>query len=137
MTLAGRFHPLLVHFPIAFVLLAAGAELAGIVTRQETWHTLARATLRAGALTALGAAAAGWMFASEAGAGTSVALEWHRWLAIVATGGAILAALVTVARASTVGRWCYRVLLFASAAGVAIAAHIGAALVWGDNFLHL
>ena len=137
MTLAGRLHPLLVHFPIALVLMAAGTELAAIVARRPTWHILARSTVRAGALAALAAAAAGWLLAGEPDAGTSVALEWHRWLAVIATGVAILAAIATAAGESTAGRWCYRVLLFGSAASVAIAAHIGAMLVWGDNFLHL
>ena len=137
MTLAGRLHPLLVHFPIAFVLLAAGAELTAIATCRTTWRALARSTIRVGALAAFFAAVAGWLLAGGPDAGTPIALEWHRWLAVAATGGTILAAIVSAAKESTAGRWCYRVLLFASAASIAIAAHIGGALVWGDNFLHL
>ena len=58
-------------------------------------------------------------------------------LAFGATAGVLAAATATAARPSTAGRWLYRVFLFASAAGIALAAHIGARLVWGADFLHL
>jgi uncharacterized membrane protein len=137
MTLAGRLHPLLVHFPIAFVLLAAASELAAMATRRPTWHVVARSTVRAGALASIAAAIAGWLLAGSPDAGTAIELEWHRWLALGATAGVVFAAAATAARTSTTGRWLYRAFLFASAAGIAIAAHIGARLVWGADFLHL
>jgi uncharacterized membrane protein len=137
MTLAGRLHPLLVHFPIAFVLLAAISEIAAMTTRHPTWHVVARATVRAGALASVAAAIAGWLLAGAPDVGTAIELEWHRWLALGATAGVLAAATATAARPSTAGRWLYRVFLFASAAGIALAAHIGARLVWGADFLHL
>ena len=49
MTLFSKFHPLLVHFPIALVLAAAAAELVVIATTRQAWRTVAVANIRAGA----------------------------------------------------------------------------------------
>jgi uncharacterized membrane protein len=49
MALTGRLHPLLAHFPIALVLIAAIAEHVSPMTRFPEWHTVAVATIRAGA----------------------------------------------------------------------------------------
>ena len=49
MTFIGKFHPLLVHFPIALVLAAAVAELVVILTPGQAWRTVAVANFRAGA----------------------------------------------------------------------------------------
>jgi uncharacterized membrane protein len=47
MVLAGRLHPLLVHFPIGLVLVAAMAELVSTVTNFQQWRAVAVANLRA------------------------------------------------------------------------------------------
>ena len=67
---------MLVHFPIALALIAAGAETLAMVTRRQTWHGLALANVRTGALFAAGATAAGWLFARDAGL-ASDGLEIH------------------------------------------------------------
>jgi uncharacterized membrane protein len=137
MVLAGRLHPLLVHFPIALVLSAAAAELAAIATHRPVWLTVGLIQTRAGALIALGAAAAGWLLAGTPDIDRSAALEWHRWISLLATGAALIAAASSVgAERSGPRRRLYRVFLFASAAGIGPAAHLGATLVWGAHFLH-
>lgn len=138
MVLAGRLHPLLVHFPIALLLCATAAELAAMTTRRPMWHAVAILQIRAGAVSGVGAAIAGWLLARAPDIDPSIALEWHRWLALLATGAALIAAAATIGPArSAARRWVYRVLLFASAAGIGLAAHLGATLVWGAHFLHL
>ena len=128
---------MLVHFPIALALIAAGAEALSIVTRRPAWHGLALANVRAGALFALGATAAGWLFARGAGQASN-GLEIHRWLAIGSTAAMITAAILTIRlTACPKHRHLYRVFLFASALGISITAHLGAMLVWGENFLHI
>jgi uncharacterized membrane protein len=37
----GRLHSLLVHFPIALILIAAVAELVSVTTRFPEWHMVA------------------------------------------------------------------------------------------------
>jgi uncharacterized membrane protein len=136
MTLAGRLHPMLVHFPIALALIAAGAETLAMMTRRQAWHGLALTNVRAGALFAAVATAAGWLFARDAGLADG--LEIHRWLAIGSTAAMIAAAMLTVRPlTSPVSRRLYRIFLFVSAAGIGVTAHLGGMLVWGDNFLHI
>jgi len=137
MVLAGRLHPLLVHFPIGLVLVAAGAELLAILMRQPVSSAVAQANIRVGAALAAAAAVAGWLLARQPDFEASRALEWHRWLAVAATSGAILTAAATVvAKRSPAALWIYRALLLTSAAAVAVTGHLGGSLVWGADFLH-
>ena len=128
---------MLVHFPIALALIAAGAEFLSIATRRPVWHLVALANVRAGAVFAAGAAVAGWIFALDAGS-ASDGLELHRWLALGATASLIASAVLSTRWwVSPASRRFYRIFLFASALGIGVAAHVGATLVWGADFLHL
>jgi uncharacterized membrane protein len=136
MALTGRLHPLLVHFPIALILIAAIAELIFLGTRFPRWQTVAVANLRAGAVFAVASAGAGWLLASSRIVEASPSLEWHRWLGLMAAITAIAAALMTVKIDPMERRqWPYRIALFSAAAIVAVAGHFGAVLVWGADFL--
>jgi len=127
---------LLVHFPIALILIAAAAELIFLATRFPRWQTVAVANLRAGAAFAVASAGAGWLLASSRIVEASPSLEWHRWLGLMAAIAAIAAALMTVKIDPMERRqWPYRIALFSAAAIVAVAGHFGAVLVWGADFL--
>jgi len=137
--LIGRLHPLLVHFPIGLVLIAAAAEVVAMATGRSDWRTVAVANVRAGALFALGAAIAGWRLASSPGIDATSSLEWHRWLGTVAAV-AVFGAALTSAGAngrSPLAVWVYRITLFWAAVLVGVAAHLGGLLVWGADFLRL
>jgi uncharacterized membrane protein len=136
MALTGRLHPLLVHFPIALILIAAVAELVSLSIHFRVWHTVAVANVRAGAAFAVASAGAGWILASSRIVEASPALEWHRWLGLMAAVAAVAAALTTGVMDRPSSRiWLYRVALFSAAAFVALAGHFGAVLVWGADFL--
>ena len=136
MALTGRLHPLLVHFPIALILIAAFAELVSLTTQFAEWHTVAVANIRAGAIFAVASTGAGWLLAASRVVEASPALEWHRWLGVLAAVAAISAALTTREIDDRPGRqWLCRVALFSAAALVAAAGHFGAVLVWGADFL--
>jgi uncharacterized membrane protein len=136
MALTGRFHPLLVHFPIALVLFAAVAELVSLTARFPAWHMVAVANIRVGAASAVASAGAGWILASSRIVEASPALEWHRWLGSAAMVAAVAAALATAEMDRPARRlWLYRIALFWAAALVAVAGHFGALLVWGADFL--
>jgi uncharacterized membrane protein len=135
--LTGRLHPLLVHFPIALVLVAAVAELAATVSGSREWRTVAVVNLRVGAAFAIATAVAGWLLASAVAVDDGRSLEYHRWLGSVSAVAAIGAALATsrIDDRPTAVRWFYRVALFWAAALVGVAGHLGARLVWGADFL--
>jgi uncharacterized membrane protein len=136
MALTGRLHPLLVHFPIALILIAAIAELVAVTTRLPEWRTVAVANVRAGAAFAVASAGAGWLLASSRIVEASAALERHRWLGLMAALAAVAAALTTGNVEWSPRRlWRYRIALFSAAAFVAVAGHFGAVLVWGADFL--
>ena len=137
MTLIGRLHLLLIHFPIALVIAAAGAEGVAIVTADERWHTMAVRNVRAGAVFALLASFAGWRLSLEMGMASSPLLEWHRWLGTVGGVVTLVAAIATVGAGdrSPLGVRNYRIALFAAGLLVAVTGHLGGLLVWGANFL--
>ena len=137
MAFVGRLHPLLIHFPIALVIAAALAEVAGMTTADERWRTVAVANVRAGAVFALLATLAGWRLALAPEMEGSPLLEWHRWLGTIAAGVTLAAALATasVRVRSALGVRMYRIALFAAGTLVAVTGHFGGLLVWGANFL--
>jgi len=137
MAFIARLHPLLIHFPIALVIAAALAEVAGITTADERWRTVAVANVRAGAVFALLATLAGWRLALAPEMEGSPLLEWHRWLGTIAAGVTLAAALATasVRVRSALGVRMYRIALFAAGTLVAVTGHFGGLLVWGANFL--
>jgi uncharacterized membrane protein len=139
MALIGRLHPLVVHFPIALILVAAAAELVAMATHRPKWHTVAVANVRAGAVFAAGSAVAGWLLASSRIVEASPSLEWHRWLGASAAIAAIGAAVATAGADDSSPRLLgvYRLTLFWAAALVGVAGHFGAVLVWGPDFLRL
>lgn len=57
----GRFHPTLVHFPIALFVVAGGLELAGLMLRKPTLVQGTRLLIALAAISALVAVGAGWL----------------------------------------------------------------------------
>ena len=136
MTLIGRLHPLLVHFPIALILAAFGCELVSVAIRLREWHVAAVANLRIGAAFAVGSVIAGWIFARSPMVDLSPALEWHRWVGACATLAAVGAVLSADSSANNSPRsiWMYRSALGAAAVLVGVTGHLGGVLVWGAHF---
>jgi len=139
MALVGRLHPLIVHFPIALVMVAALGELATIGTGDRRWRVVSVVNVRAGAVFALAALIAGWRLASAPDFEPSPLLEWHRWLGVVAALLTVVAAVATsrVERGPLRHLWTYWIALFSAAAVVAATGHLGGLLVWGADFLRL
>ena len=137
MAFISRFHPLLVHFPIALVLAAAGAECAVIATTRKAWRTVAVANIRAAAAMGVVTAITGWIFATSPLVDLGPTLEWHRWLGIAGAAAAVSAALLSsrLHGASRDPAFAYRFMLFVTALLVTVTAHSGGTLVWGAGFL--
>ncbi len=128
----GRFHPIVVHLPIGFLLLGilleyltrkSGLELG----KAKSWIFLA------GALAAVLAAGLGWMLASDGGYGENT-LFWHRWLGIGVAVVAVLLWLVSTGR-FTLSSTIYKLSLLVLIGLLVVTGHLGGNLTHGANYL--
>jgi uncharacterized membrane protein len=137
--LLGRFHPLTVHFPIAFLLAAGALEAAGLLRRKRVAPDLAFAALAAGAAASLVAAPLGWLDAAalRSDPADAAILGAHRWIGTSVAVASSLAALGEAAlrRGKAPGlRLPVSVLTVALAIAVSVGAHFGGLLVYGRGY---
>lgn len=134
----GRFHPLALHLPIAFLLLAPLLEASRLFPRMAYLARFTAPVLLLAAVTAFLTVTLGLMLAaSEGHAGELV--DRHRW------GGVAVAALAAIAFAARVtlrhsiqsrAAWSAYGAVLASACGVMmLTAHAGGSLVHGPGYL--
>ncbi|HRX86660.1 MAG TPA: YHS domain-containing protein [Phycisphaerae bacterium] len=135
----GKFHPLVVHFPIAMLLGAALAEILLMAGGSARLADAARFCLWFGVLSAVVAAVLGWFWAGFALTDSRDLMTAHRW---VGTGTALWSLLVLIlaprAAAETdppARRGLYRATLFVGAIAVSVAGFLGGALVYGIDHL--
>lgn len=136
--LFGRLHPLLVHFPIALLLLAAAFEFWRLKWNSATSASCSRLVVILGAIAAVVAAVTGWVFSQEHHrTDTAALLAQHRWLGIATAVMAVASALAIWRwNESTVRSlaWLRRGIVWTAAILLTVAAHLGAMLVWGDDY---
>ena len=116
--LASNVHPLIVHFPIAFLTTYFLAEIAGLIMRSAGLRQLASGMLYLGAGAAVIAAAAGLIAAAEVPHGSQVheIMEWHQRLMLSVSIIAIVLALWRAFAGVTVSTMATGLSLFLSAA---------------------
>lgn len=134
----GRFHPLVVHLPIGFVLLVAAAEAATLSPRLRP--RIDPAVTLALPLVVLATATAfllGHLLA-RSGDFAPGALNVHRRFELFAAVGICLCPLAWEYQErsdSTRARWLYRGLLGVALGVLSIGAHFGGTLTHGDAYL--
>ncbi len=123
----GKFHPVVVHFPIALLLVGALAEV--FVMLGGAWAKgAARLCVTLGGISAVVATVLGLLSASYEG--FADATIWtHRLLGIIASVLGLTAAGLQVTGKTTLYRGC----LFAAALLTSIAAHFGGIIVHGED----
>ena len=130
----GRFHPLAVHFPIAFILLVPILELAGLSSRFSYLRSSAGFVLGLATLSATAAAILGWCLGRSGGYSGPLVIQ-HMW------GGISLAAVcwacwIVRARSSERGSGLiYGVVLAAGVGLVAWTGYRGGQLSLGEDHL--
>jgi mono/diheme cytochrome c family protein/uncharacterized membrane protein len=133
----GKFHILVIHFPIALLAAAALGELIAVARRTSIPHSAVRYCVLLGAAGAALAVALGWLHADIGGHGSaSGVLALHRWLG---TTAGLCAAAIALASERDCRRGqrsvLFRVLLWSGTLLVTATAHFGGAMVHGDHFL--
>ena len=138
MAIAGRFHPLSVHFPIALLLVAALLEGIAWKTGSKTFHELSKINLYIGTLGALLAAPLGWAAAANTNLSSPELLETldiHRWTGTAtAIWGVFCAWIASQSARNKQFLISYRATLLVGALLVSISGHFGGMLVFGANY---
>lgn len=132
--LFGRMHPLVVHFPIALLLVAALVEGLGLLRRRAAAGDASWLCVSLGSLSAIVATVMGYAFAE--GKTASPDLEMHERLGLITTIVAFICAVLAWRSRRSGGTggpaMAYRSFLFVSALGVSVTGHYGGELVYGD-----
>ena len=131
----GRMHPLMLHFPIALLLLALLMEFFRFIPKykdQEFYQYFTKNLFLFAALTSLITALMGLFLSLEEGY-SGEALDWHKW------SGAVMVFLASVLYAVRNRSWYQekvaRISTGLTAGTLILAAHFGATLTHGDDFI--
>ena len=131
-----HFHPMVVHFPIALILLGFGAELAFLIYKKEVCLSkMAFWLLILAAIAALAAFLTGEFFTSEMTGSAGDVQETHELFANIAiwttVANAIFRILLKIIKKEDGGlRWISFVIFGVSAIAVSIAGLYGGYLVY-------
>ena len=129
----GRLHPMMVHFPIALLLVALVMEL--LSGKRENLRSGANLLLYLGTLSAFLAVVMGLVLHKTENYGGEL-VEYHEWTGILTF---LLAGLAIVfLRRTERGkgrRTVYRLSLALSVISLTIAGHLGASLTHGEDYL--
>lgn len=131
---AGRMHPLMLHFPVVLVIIYAiwvllvpkNAMEPAVKTLVGDWILLSAA------FTALVTALMGVFLSHEPGYDPD-AIAWHKWSGVVVAF--ILVAWYFLRESTRVSRWLPAVFSLSSLAIIVFTGHQGAGITHGQNFL--
>ena len=127
----GRFHPTVVHFPIALLVAALVAEVLSKLLKKPELRPAATFCYTLGALGSVPSAAFGWLLA-ESTSHRGDDLFYHRWVGVAVVAVALLGLRAFYTRPGV--RLPLLVLLAALAC---ITGHFGGSLSYGSDWLAL
>jgi uncharacterized membrane protein len=133
----GRFHPVVLHFPIAMLVVLLLAEIITLGSRSRETSVAKWLMLIVASVTAVTAAAFGW-FLSWSGGYDPDLIFWHRWTGVAVAVLAVVAMFLKTqyARLDTARfRVAYWVVLLAAVAVLIPASHYGASITHGTTYL--
>jgi uncharacterized membrane protein len=128
----GRLHPVLVHLPIAALMLAVLAELL-VLVRGERWKPATALLVATGTGGAILAIISG---VNLEGGQDPLLLERHEllgWLTL--TGALVASGMIIAMRWVPLRRWTLFAVLVLTAGLVSWTGHLGGAIVWGEGWL--
>lgn len=129
----GRFHPLVVHLPIGFLVLAILVELFLGKKQSSEGPDYVRFILGWSVVGSALSILFGWLLASKGGY-TGSTLGWHKWMGI-ATGAVSLLLWYVKGGGLAALKPYYRPMLWTTLGLVAITGHLGGNLTHGADYL--
>ncbi|MCL4221817.1 MAG: hypothetical protein KJZ65_10670 [Phycisphaerales bacterium] len=135
---AGRTHPMLVHFPIALLAAACVFEIVRIASGRDKASPAGFGCLVLAVLGAGGAGVTGWVLAGVEGRAGEAEIEVHRWVAVGGASVALLAVVLALSArlsARQTLRRLYVLSLLGGAMTVGVAGHFGGELVYGRGYV--
>ena len=133
----GRFHPLIVHLPIGFIVFAALLSLTEIYKRNNVLTASINIALLAGTASAILAAISGYLLSSGGGYNINT-LGWHKWLGFGVIALTFLAWLVRI-RVNSHKKFfklnLNNIILSACLILIAISGHLGGNMTHGEGYL--
>lgn len=140
LSLFGRMHPSLVHFPIALIVLALVAEVVAFRWKKTESRWAALCLLVCGGITAIPAALAGWALSRDMQFSGRMAeiMALHAWagtFVVIAVWPLVFLRLWLGKHPSGTGRTVYLTGLCILVVAIALAGHLGGSLVYGPDFL--
>ena len=140
--LAGKLHPVVIHFPIALIISAAFFSLLAISRNKPVYDSVSIRLI----YLALASAVVAILFGLSAEETTSFPafladyVEWHETFALIAGACTLLSAALGYLSErpgrSSFKRW-YHLTLLVNAILVGITGHFGATLVYGPDYFRL
>ncbi len=136
----GKFHVIIVHFPIALAFSAVLADLLWLATRKDTFSHAGKYCLVLAAISALPVVITGLDVAhTQQFVGEYISIvATHRYLGITSFVIAALAAGIRFRCRQPLKKWWlvgYCILMLALVVSIALTGHYGGMLVHGKNFL--
>ncbi|AZQ63111.1 hypothetical protein EI427_12940 [Flammeovirga pectinis] len=130
----GRFHPLIVHLPIGFLVIAICFEIADRFRLVKGLKPAVSFALLIGTLSAITATIIGFMLATS-GDYNAEMLAIHKWAGIATTVISGAAYLISVDYLKIPNYKVYRIVLFAIIIGLSITGHMGGNMTHGSDYL--
>lgn len=133
----GRFHPLILHFPVVFLILGGMLELSKLSPRTKQFSEFTGPILILAALTACATVILGLLLASNEGhAGALVERHRGRGISVAVLACIAAAGYYTANHLRDKRLWAgYRVSLVAAIGMMGLTAHDGGSLVHGPTYL--
>ncbi|MEQ9218723.1 MAG: FN3 associated domain-containing protein [Cyclobacteriaceae bacterium] len=124
----GRMHPMILHFPIGFIVLLVFANIFRAQLQEESFEKVNRFLLLLTGLTTVLTALMGFFLSMEEGY-TSEVMSIHKWIGVGVSY--LMYVLILFYHKKKFYQWS----LYTSFVGIVIAGHFGAGLTHGINFL--
>jgi len=124
----GRMHPMLLHFPIALIVVMVLLDVFKSHLDQDSYQKIHTVALQLTVLTTALSALMGFMLSKEEGYSSDL-MDLHKWVGVGVTYLVYLLSLVDPVKVT------YRVLLYGSFVILFFAGHFGAGLTHGMDFL--